>query len=110
MLPRGSSPTAWSLMCKKCWDSQSSVAPDGQKGTIFMKDLFQQYRDGKGTLVISFSDATTVTGDFIKHEDGFLEISGQANAVDQICYVPYPNENIKYMYWKDREAPTQSSF
>ena len=72
-----------------------------------MKKSFENYRDGKGTLVISFNDATTVTGDFIKEEDGFLEISGQANAIDQICYVPYPNANIKYMYWKDPDVPTQ---
>ena len=73
-----------------------------------MKKLFEQYRDGKGTLVISFNDATTITGNFIKQVDGFLEIRGQANAVDEICYIPYPNENIKYMYWKDRELPTQT--
>jgi hypothetical protein len=79
----------------------------GQKGELLMKNLFEQYRAGKGTLVFSFNDATTVTGAFVREEDGFLEISGQANAIGQICYVPYPNANIKYMYWKDREAPTQ---
>ena len=73
-----------------------------------MKDLFEKYRDGKGTLVISFNDATAITGTFVKEGDGFLEISGQANAIGQICYVPYPNDNIKYMYWKDPDAPTLS--
>ena len=74
-----------------------------------MKNFFDQYRNGKGTLVISFNDGTTVTGDFVKQEDGFLQISGQANAMRQICYVPYPNDNIKYMYWKDPDAPTHSA-
>jgi len=73
-----------------------------------MKDLFKEYRNGKGTLVISFNDGTTITGDFMKQEEGFLEITGQVNAVGQTCYVPYPNDNIKYMYWKDRDAPMQS--
>ena len=73
-----------------------------------MKDLFEEYRNGKGALVIAFNDATTVIGDFVKQGDGFLEIRGQANAIGQICYVPYPNENIKYMYWKDPDAPTHS--
>jgi hypothetical protein len=70
--------------------------------------LFEQYRDGKGTLVISFNDGTTITGGFVQEKDGFIQITGQANAIGQTCYVPYPNENIKYMYWKDRDAPTQS--
>ena len=73
-----------------------------------MNKLFEQYRDGKGTLVISFNDATTITGESVQEKDGFIQITGQANAIDQTCYVPYPNENIKYMYWKDRDAPTQS--
>ena len=73
-----------------------------------MKNLFAQYRDGKGTLVISFNDGTTITGDFVKQDDGFLQIRGQVNAIGQICYVPYPNDNIKYMYWKDPDLPTQS--
>src|SRR5689334_20328591 len=71
-----------------------------------MKKLFAQYRGGKGTLVISFNDGTTITGEFVNESDGFLEITGQVNAIAQTCYVPYPNENIKYMYWKDPEAPT----
>ena len=74
-----------------------------------MKHLFEQYRDGKGILVISFNDGTTVTGAFVKQESGFLQISGQANAIAELCYVPYPNDNIKYMYWKDPDAPTQSA-
>ncbi len=71
-----------------------------------MKKLFQQYRGGKGTLVISFNDGTLITGDFVAEHEGFIEITGQVNAIDQTCYVPYPNQNIKYMYWKDRNAPT----
>lgn len=73
-----------------------------------MKDLFEQYCGGKRTLVVSFNDGTTITGDFVKQEEGFLQISGQVNAIGQLCYVPYPNENIKYMYWKDPDAPTHS--
>jgi len=73
-----------------------------------MKNLFAQYRDGKGTLVISFNDGTTITGDFVKQDDGCLQICGQVNAIGQICYVPYPNDNIKYMYWKDLDLPMQS--
>ena len=74
-----------------------------------VKKLFEQYRDGKGTLVISFNDGTTITGDFVKENEGFIQITGQVNAIAQTCYVPYPNENIKYMYWKDRDAPTTTS-
>ena len=73
-----------------------------------MKNLFAQYRDGRGTLVIAFNDGTTITGDFVKQDDGFLQISGQVNAIGQICYVPYSNDNIKYLYWKDPDLPTQS--
>jgi len=74
-----------------------------------MKNTFEQYRDGKGTLVISFNDGTTITGDFVKKEDGFLEITGQVNAIGKRCYVPYPNDNIKYMYWKDPDVQTTSA-
>jgi hypothetical protein len=74
-----------------------------------MKNIFEQYRDGKGTLVISFNDGTTITGDFVRQEDGFLLISGQVNAIAKTCYVPYPNDNIKYMYWKDPEVRTTSA-
>ena len=70
-----------------------------------MKKLFEKYRDGTGTLVISFNDGTMITGDFVQEHDGFVEMTGQVNAIGQTCYVPYPNVNIKYMYWKDREAP-----
>jgi hypothetical protein len=77
------------------------------KGTA-VKKLFEQYRDGNGTLVISFNDGTTITGEFIRENEGFLQITGQVNAIGQMCYVPYPNENIKYMYWKDRDARAQS--
>jgi hypothetical protein len=73
-----------------------------------MKQLFEKYRDGKGTLVISFNDGTTITGEFVKQDDGFLHISGQMNAIGQTCYVPFPNDNIKYMYWKDPDVPTRS--
>jgi hypothetical protein len=73
-----------------------------------VKKLFEQYRDGKGTLVISFNDGTTITGDFIKENEGFIQITGQVNAIGQTCYVPYPNENIKYMYWKDPDARTST--
>jgi hypothetical protein len=73
-----------------------------------MKDLFEKYRDRKGTLVISFNDGTTITGEFVKQDQGFLLISGQVNAVGQICYVPFPNDNIKYMYWKDPDVSVQS--
>src|SRR5262245_8040674 len=87
-----------------------TCGPPFRKGAASsMKNLFAQYRDGKGTLVISFNDGTAITGDFVKQDDGFLQISGQVNAIGQICYVPYPNENIKYMYWKDPAAPTQSA-
>jgi hypothetical protein len=98
------------LSCAESKNSQSSCLKTAwaKKGRDSMKDLFEQYRNGKGTLVISFNDATTITGDFVKQSDGFLEISGQANAIDQICYVPYPNDNIKYMYWRDPDAPTHS--
>ena len=74
-----------------------------------MKKLFEQYRGRKGTLVISFNDGTTITGDFVKENEGFIEISGQGNAIGKTCYVPYPNQNIKYMYWKDPEVPTPQS-
>ena len=90
--------------------SSAYVALPFRKGSgSSMKNLFAQYRDGKGTLVISFNDGTTITGDFVKQDDGFLQISGQVNAIGQICYVPFPNENIKYLYWKDPTAPTHSA-
>jgi hypothetical protein len=79
------------------------------KGGKSVKKLFEQYRGGKGTLVISFNDQTTITGDFVKENGGFIEITGQVNAIGQTCYVPYPNENIKYMYWKDPDAATPQS-
>ena len=70
-----------------------------------MDKIFEKYAGRKGTLVISFNDATTITGEFVTHEGGFLQINGQGNAIGQTCYVPYPNENIKYMYWKDPSVP-----
>jgi hypothetical protein len=73
-----------------------------------VKKLFEQYRDGNGTLVTFFNDGTTITGEFVRENEGFLQITGQVNAIGQMCYVPYPNENIKYMYWKNRDAPAQS--
>jgi hypothetical protein len=82
--------------------------PEDRKGKRSVKKLFEQYRDGKGILVIAFNDGTTITGDFVKENEGFIQITGQMNAIAQTCYVPYPNENIKYMYWKDRDAPTHS--
>ena len=42
-----------------------------------MNKLFEQYRDGKGLLVIAFNDGTTITGDFVKENDTLREKAGR---------------------------------